>query len=214
MEVEQLIIPKEKAELEYKAFLQLVKSRKTEYHEQLHKIYGHMKHGRAIIDVLEAIKKAGLNKDSDPKLALCTAHSNTVVFEKHLNGKGTFYRAVKYNRVRTYNKPVLTCPEFTFPVWKTKEGEIASDRWTIHNQRRQAPVPIIPASILAPLKGQLRHFHILWEVEKWEPLPPKDPILLKQLSNTIFVVLATWELTEVERAVIRGRLNELLWLRN
>jgi len=47
------------------------------------------------------------------------------------------------------------------------------------------------------------------EVEKWKPLPPKDPILLKRLTPNLFGVLATWDLTNLERAIIRGRI--LTW---
>lgn len=46
-----------------------------------------------------------------------------------------------------------------------------------------------------------------WEVEKWKPVPPRDPILVKRLTPNLFGVLATWNLTELERAIIRGRIQ-------
>ena len=35
---------------------------------------------------------------------------------------------------------------------------------------------------------------------------PRDPMLLKKLTPNLYGVLATWNLTELERAIIRGRL--------
>lgn len=47
----------------------------------------------------------------------------------------------------------------------------------------------------------------LLNVEKWKPVPPRDPILVKRLTPNLFGVLATWDLTKLERAVIRGRIQ-------
>ncbi|MEM3580897.1 MAG: hypothetical protein QXQ64_06505 [Candidatus Bathyarchaeia archaeon] len=44
-------------------------------------------------------------------------------------------------------------------------------------------------------------------MEKWEPVPPRDPILVKQLTPNLFGVLATWDLTPLEKAIIRGRIQ-------
>jgi hypothetical protein len=40
----------------------------------------------------------------------------------------------------------------------------------------------------------------------WEYVPHPDPILLKRLSGSLFVVLAAWDLTELEQKVLKGRL--------
>jgi len=54
------------------------------------------------------------------------------------------------------------------------------------NKNIQTLVPIIPAKILVnEVKVLLRNYHILWEVEEWKPVPPKDPILLKQLTPNL-----------------------------
>ena len=45
--------------------------------------------------------------------------------------------------------------------------------------------------------------HLLWE-PRWErrPRPPGDPALLKHLAGPLYAVLATWDLTPVEQAVL------------
>lgn len=45
---------------------------------------------------------------------------------------------------------------------------------------------------------------ILWEAE-WQAVPPKDPALLRHLGGDLYAVVAVWDLTELERAVLGGR---------
>lgn len=47
------------------------------------------------------------------------------------------------------------------------------------------------------------------EIEaQWRPVPPVDPFLLKHLGGTLYVVLAQWDLTPLEQAVLAGRLEQ------
>lgn len=65
-------------------------------------------------------------------------------------------------------------------------------------------VPSVPVW-LRP-EGHLSEYHILWEAE-WEVAPPVDPILLKYVSGPMYAVIAQWDLTPVERAVLEGRIT-------
>jgi hypothetical protein len=65
-------------------------------------------------------------------------------------------------------------------------------------------VPVIPPSI-RPKPRRLPGFHILWEVEEWTPVPPRDPALIKWIRGDLWAVHATWDLTELERAVLSSR---------
>ena len=62
-------------------------------------------------------------------------------------------------------------------------------------------VPIIPPH-LRPRPRRLRHCHILWEVESWTRIPPKDPALIRHIRGDLWSVLAVWDLSELERAVL------------
>jgi hypothetical protein len=66
----------------------------------------------------------------------------------------------------------------------------------------RALVPKIPP-LLKPA-GDLSDFFILWEA-KWEAVAPVDPILLRRVSESVFVVLAQWDLTPLERSVLETR---------
>jgi len=74
-----------------------------------------------------------------------------------------------------------------------------------HRSSRGATiVPLIPPRH-RPRKHRIRGFHILWEVEEWRPVPSKDPALLKHIRGDLWAVMATWDLTELEMAVLSQR---------
>jgi hypothetical protein len=62
-------------------------------------------------------------------------------------------------------------------------------------------MPLIPPRY-RPKWRRLRHCHLLWEVESWRPVPPRDPALLRHIGGDLWAVLAEWDLTELERHVL------------
>jgi hypothetical protein len=72
----------------------------------------------------------------------------------------------------------------------------------IRERQGHTIVPLIPPEH-RPNRNRLPRFHILWEVEKWDPTPPRDPALLKWIGGDLWEVVATWDLTELERAVLQ-----------
>jgi hypothetical protein len=213
MEVEELTLPKERAEAEFNALRQALKQnaklRKEQIYKDQHAVYGHMRYGKKIIDIYESFQKAGLNKDGDPKLAICRADAKQCYCYKLKDGSAIFadQRWITVPR-KTFGD--IKLPPATFK-WIPQKPEIPLDNWQNDikgNKNIQTLVPIIPAKILVnEVNVLLKNYHILWEVEEWKPVPPKDPILLKQLTPNLFGVLATWDLTPLERAIIRGRIQ-------
>jgi hypothetical protein len=73
---------------------------------------------------------------------------------------------------------------------------------------RAAPVRAIVPNIpprLRPKRG-LQLYTLLWEAE-WavDPDAPQDPALLRRLGGELYIVLGTWDLSELERTVLSGR---------
>lgn len=68
----------------------------------------------------------------------------------------------------------------------------------------RSTVPLIPPRH-RPKRPRLNSCHLLWEVEAWDPTPPVDPALIRHLRGDLWAVLAVWDLTELERAVLSGR---------
>jgi len=127
MEVEQLTIPKKKAEEEYQAlvsaFRQNAKLRKEEIHQDLRRVYGHLRHGKKIIDVYESFKNIGLNEDGDPKLAIVRADGKICFCCKREDGSAIFSmkelnwqaRYDDYPPRKTYHDIGLPKETFDFP---------------------------------------------------------------------------------------------------
>jgi hypothetical protein len=216
MEVEQLAIPKKRASEEYEAYKKELQYSKTQFNKDMLSLYAHMKHGGKVIDLWEGMKLAGLNKDGDPKLAICRADSPRVQFYRKFRqawinnnyvdaeSDGGIFKSMhrQTNGHHTYFEDDVKIPKGFFPVW----SKDAQTNKFIHRDV-ETITPIIPAKILNPLRShKIENYHILWEVDEWKPIPPRDPILLKRITPNMFLVLATWDLTELERAVIRGRL--------
>jgi hypothetical protein len=82
--------------------------------------------------------------------------------------------------------PGGTLPRFSW------NGDRSTDAATL--------VPIVPPQ-LRP-KHDLANYHTFWEVEHWTLCPPRDPMLLRHLGGWLYAVLAVWDLTPVERAVL------------
>ena len=213
MQVEELALPRRQAEKEFnalkKAFKRNAKLRKEEVRKDLLAVYGHLRHGKKIIDVPESFRKAGLNKDGDSRLAICRADGKQCFCLKVEDGSAIFSmkRLDRWNRTPRKTYGDVRLPSGTFQ-WLPKDSTLPVSTYNIKSQVVQCLVPIIPAKILVKeVRASLRNYHVLWEVEEWKPVPPKDPILLKKLTPNLFGVLATWDLTPLERAIIRGRIE-------
>jgi hypothetical protein len=197
--VEEITMTKFQAAAKYREYRDALSRHNLPYLKELKDSYRQLSKGHGIIDVFKAFRTAGLNQDGEPRLALFPADEETCHFRKCDNGRGYFGWP---NRWRL--KPVLSFADhFFLDEWPKEKNS-----WGGTSIRRDAiscKVPIVPAHLLP--KAALNNFHILWEVEKWNEEPPRDPLLLRRLSVNIFAVVAKWDLTELERAVIAGRIR-------
>lgn len=69
----------------------------------------------------------------------------------------------------------------------------------------RAIVPTIPPHLRPPFK--LSGYHVLFEAV-WASVAPVDPALLKHLGGELYAVLAVWDLTPLEQAVLGGIRSE------
>jgi hypothetical protein len=194
----------EEAEEHYKEYLELVKTRKEKYVEDLKKTYFHLSEGRKVLDIYEVFKNSGLNENGEPKLGIAPANSKTITFEKMPLGSGTF---TEHSRWSKADKSDVHLPTNTFPNWKEEEKGRMKPSWETPRVNVEARVPIIPAHIMP--EGDLKNYYILFEVKEWfEPAKATftkgDPYLLKRINQNAFAVLAEWDVTDVEAAILRG----------
>lgn len=191
------------AEVHYKEYLELVKTRKEKYIEDLKKTYFHLSEGRKILDIYEVFKQSGVNENGEPKLAIAPANAKTIILEKLPLGSATF---TEHNRWSKAEKSDVHLPTNTFPFWS--EEESGKMKWSnVPRINVEAQVPIIPAHILP--EGDLKNYYILFEVKEWfEPkkaiFTKGDPYLLKRINENAFALLAEWDVTDIEAAILRG----------
>lgn len=143
--------------------------------------------GKSLIDIHDAFRFTGLDEQGRPKLAICRADYQRVRCNTNWRGT-TFFRAFRgglSTRASTVTIPAGVLPRFA----NAPQGE--------------ALLPLIPLSVRPK---NLSGYRILWEAD-WADAPV-DPFLLKKLSGTLHIILAVWDLTPLERSVLRGRLQE------
>lgn len=145
--------------------------------------YRQVARGKVIIRAHESIRQAGFDEKCRPKLALCRAtwkRTRCDVWSSH-----TEFKNAKEWSGRNALRVLMPRPEgITYHV----SGE--------------AIVPLIPLH-LRP-RGSLYPYFILWEAD-WTAAPV-DPMLLRKLSGDLYLVVAAWDLTDIERAAIEGAL--------
>ena len=199
-------MPKEAAKEEWKKYNELLKTRKEKYLEQMKKCMFELKEGRELIDIYKVMEKVGVNKIYQPKLAIARADWKEVNFIKKDSGRGFF--AQSDTSWANNSKGHIDLQPQTFMHWprrKNAEGKDIGEEWGIANSRIKTRVPIIPAMMMP--EGDLSHYYILWEPKTWEELPEtKDPLLLKRITENLFVILGAWDITPLEQSIISGKL--------
>jgi hypothetical protein len=150
--------------------------------------------GRRVLHLQQVMSETGLRPDWLPKLAICRADRTHCSVVMHPQGGAIFFSVQTppwRDRVVT-NSTTRVLPRGTF---QRRPQNTPSDRaWAI--------APSIPPAFRP--KGDLKGYHLLWEAH-WQAAPV-DPLLLKHIGGDVFAVLAQWDLTPLERAVLRGRL--------
>jgi hypothetical protein len=204
--IDKIFIPAEKAKEEWKAYNELLKTRKDKQLKVMKEAMYYAKQGKYLVDIYDAIKKAGLNKNHEPRFAIARADLHEVFLEKQDTGTVRYCMERGWNR-RSQNDDVQL-PQNIFNIqWErrknTVNGITTIDNWQIDKKELKTKVPIIPSTLVPA--GQLSSYYILWEVKEWEKLPEmKDPFLLKRISENLFAVLGSWDITELERAIMGG----------
>ncbi|QDV52145.1 hypothetical protein [Gimesia fumaroli] len=180
------------ARKKYAEYLKAVKDRHCKEYEALKNAYRELSKGNQVIDIVATIQNAGVDHLNRPRLAIVRADAKLCWFRwTHLKrqwgapSKPIFSSSSSWNPSKAQS---VVLPRETLPIESNPRDRVL-----------RAVVPSIPPSLLPD--GKLSNYHILWEAE-WETIPV-DPMLLKHLGKNLYVVLATWDLTPLEQAVLR-----------
>jgi hypothetical protein len=167
------------------------RSAQTPEDRAIERAYREIASGRVLIRARESIKAAGLDEHGRPKLAIVRADHKRVALSISQSTEATF-QPMQFLKWR-FGSGWRTTAHAPIKV----PGLLAPH--TVYNQ--EAVVPLIPVH-LRP-QTALDAYHILWEAD-WQAVP-RDPMLLRRLGGDLWIVVAAWDLTEVERAVMASR---------
>jgi len=204
MELETIVLDREQAKEKWQEAMLAEKVEKKagvrKYLGEMRRAYYYLKKGNKVLDFFETVKTTGLNTDGDPKLAIVPIDASRCHFTKTTPGAGTYSRPSNGWRDRQFKSGpnAIHLPGNTFAAWPTTDQR----QWDIARRDIEAPTPVIPPKYQN--KGE--HLFVMWEVEHWQPVAPKDPLLLRRITKNLFVIYGHWNTTKLERAIIRGRL--------
>lgn len=203
MNVTTITAPVEEAKAKLAEYRAALKRRFDKTDEILVKTYTQLAKGNMIVNVMDAIVGAGVDDLHRPKMAIARADATHVWYERAIyttrRGRGDYVAAYfdDPSKRRASNS-------FEFPRGQFADCPENCEQCAQRRQPRiRAMVPLIPPQFRPP--HSLTNYHILWDTEgAWESEPPVDPFLLKRVSGDLFAVLAVWDLTDLERSVLKG----------
>jgi hypothetical protein len=196
MDIPTLDVSVAEARKALRAYHDAIKNRHNDEYRAVIAGYKAIVRGQRVINLVDAFKATGVDEKARPKLAIARADAQWCMYRRDSQAKPQFWSATRKERPRRVwrgrlprNGTVTELPEGTLPV------QLGPDWFAV--------VPLIPPQYLPP-RGGLQLYHVLWEAV-WEPAPPTDPFLLRHLRGHLYAVLAQWDLTPIERAVLGQR---------
>lgn len=151
---------------------------------------------KTVISLRQTLVAGGEDKEHRPRLAIARADERSVEMRRWENGRVDFMGSNDWSSYEYAQKPWNTNRNFQFMGLLPAVEGIGRAGW--HRVEATAVVPHIPPG-LRP--AALDRYHVLWEAD-WQRKQPVDPALLRHLRGDLYVVVATWDLTDLERAVL------------
>lgn len=199
MQVEKLEVDRSKAK-ELHALYHQHRKDETAMDAEIRRTYREIGQGRMIIRALASIEAAGLFTEGPyvgcPKLAIARADSTHCELSRWTDRVQMFSMTLAngLQRRREIRRSSAQGRYFDIPMVGSKSERDCA-----------ATMPMIPPH-LRPKKS-LHLYHVLWEAEWNRRVPPHDPYLLRRLTGDMWLVVAVWDLTPVERAAMAHRLS-------
>lgn len=193
MNTPTITMPRQVARDQLRAYRSSLHRRADAEYEAVAQGLEHLAKGTPLLNLADCFRDCPTDRSYRPRLAIARADRSRVWFRRVGNGRGEFT-----TRTNSRGAGTLT---FTLDVPSTPK-----DYWTIGGTSGSALVPMIPAQVREKVGSfdAAKRF-LLWEVEEWADIAPRDPYLLQHVGGELYAILAEWDLTELERAVMAGR---------
>lgn len=172
------------ARTKYAEYLKAVRSNWTQQDVALKNAYREIMRGNRVLDLAATLRAAGLDPQGRPRLAIIAANHTLCWFSRF--GSSGLFSPRESDGWR--GRPARGHVSVDLSVWAP--GKVIE-------RRCRAVVPTIPP-LLRPAHPD--RYWILWEAE-WETVPG-DPFLLRRLGCGLYMIVAQWDLTPLEQAVL------------
>lgn len=203
-----VVMEREAAAEAYADYAAAIKRRHNEEDAAIAKGYKALADGKHLIRLPEVITRGGVDEVGRPRLAVASALTEWVWMARTRAG------AVSFAPVESPRQGPGSSWRGVPPRHKMGSGQvnfldgtlprIESYEWRLERWGNKAMVPVVPPR-LRPTRA-MTSYHILFEAE-WKPVPPVDPALIRHLAGDLWVLIAEWNLTPLERAVLAERIH-------
>jgi hypothetical protein len=203
MQLDTLVLPEEDAAARLAEYEKAIKLDRNEEDVAIAAGYRAAKRGLPVIMLSQVMAAGGFHDNGLPKLAVARASATEC-----------------WVRVEGWGSDPVRNLVFSDTEWTRNRGTLVASRSVrINNIPIEPPngrirtagrtvVPLVPPAH-RPKRGRISSFHVLWEVDEWTPAPPVDPALIRHIRGDLWSVVAVWDLTPLERAVLSARTRSL-----
>lgn len=214
MDVQTLTMPRHEARERLRAYRKSLHRRADAEYDIAAKGLEAIAEGFAVIDVAAAIRETAIDHVGRPMLAIARSDRKHVVFEHDSwSPTANFWTESTFTPRQAVRDHY---PTLVRDVHMGMTGRARAETVPGRGRDDGVPngyslVPMVPPQALEEAgRPQLKKCFTLWEVEHWADTKiasksDLDPYLLKHIGGDLYAVLAAWELTELERAVMNGR---------
>jgi len=197
MELSAVVISRDEAAERLAEYEERLRAERTAEDEAIAAGYRAAARGLSVISLQRTIGSGGFHGNGLPRMAVARADTRTCF--AWWDGSSVIYGDTadwRINQGALVNRRSVRVP--------LAADDLPDIRPRSAWNAGSAMVPIIPPRYRPKLR-RLRGHHILWEVEEWTPVPPRDPALLRHIRGDLWAVLAVWDLTDLERLVLAQR---------
>jgi len=200
MNVPTIQMPKKDALKKLAGYRHQLHLRADAEYEAAAKGYAALAKGAVLLDLAEVFAECPRDHKERPMLAIARADRRQVQF--NWSGPGTYVFDTTGRWSGRGHRMLIV----RVPSGAPRDRQRQPNDW---EGRGHALVPMVPADVRP--RHALNKCHVLWEVPEWADnrigAVPHDPYLLQHLAGSLWVVLAEWDLTPLEQAITRGRID-------
>lgn len=203
MNVATITMDRDLARAKLKAYRADLHKDSEQLYRQTEKAYEALAAGLPLLRLSQVIARAGVDLQCRPKLAICRADRKEVKVWLPWRREHWVFESGPFDWNGSQRSQVRRSDLLRREVRRLEPGKDCKPGFAI--------VPMVPADV-RPKTGQLKDWFILWEVEHWADRPhfataSPDPILLTHIGGDLYAVLASWDLTPIEQAILEGAMR-------